>query len=337
MQTAGADCFRINLSHSNQDSFKRYVNIISKCGILPSIDTQGAQGRVVNVSGPENFKSQDIVLFNFKACGQEYSNSSGPKHVLTLNHQEIIDQVSVGDLIRVDFGGLIIKITDVYKDGTTFMGSVQSPGQCINNRAFDITNKTLKLLPLTEFDLWALNQSKAIHSPAIFHSFASSPKDIDSTREKSAESAKIIAKIESKKGLINLSEIAKASDGLLIDRGDLSREISISMIPYAVNKVIETCKELNKPVYIATNVLDSMMTKSLPSRAEISDIFNMFDSGATGMVLAAEAAIGDRPVESIQIIKHMEKIVKMKKLGLLGVLKNEDVKSVLTTELQHWL
>ena len=89
------------------------------------------------------------------------------------------------------------------------------------------------------------------------------------------------------------------------------------MIPAAVNMATKICQEINKPIYVATNVLDSLMSNALPSRAEISDIHNMLSMVVTGVVLAAEAAIGERPVESVQVVNHIRKIVKHQKLGLL--------------------
>ena len=184
--------------------------------------------------------------------------------------------------------------------------------------------------PLTEFDRWAINESIRFSPPAVFHSFASSEKDVSITRSLIPNSTALISKIENKEGLKNIEQIAKISDGLLVDRGDLSREISISMIPSAVNLVLDVGKRFNTPVYVATNVLDSMMTNALPSRAEISDMHNLFNQGVQGMVLAAEAAIGERPIESVQIISHIKKIVYNQKLGLLGIFDSDDLKTQLS-------
>ena len=119
---------------------------------------------------------------------------------------------------------------------------------------------------------------------------------------------KIIAKIESRQGLLNLHEIANEADAILVDRGDLSREIRISLIPGIVENIIATCNKYKIPCYIATNVLDSMMKEKLPSRAEISDIYNLLSLGAAGFVLAAEAAIGDHPIESVEVIRYMSAV-----------------------------
>ena len=332
MAASGADCFRVNLSHADENSFHTYLNLIKSANINPSIDTQGAQGRITSVEGGDQFLTGESVHFDFS--GNFNSNFD---HSLTINHKEIINQIAPGDLLRVDFTGLLIEITEIDKISSTFTGKVESEGKCTKNRAFDIQNKPIELHPLTEFDKWCLLNSQDKGIDAVFHSFASCALDVEQTRRLSPKGCKIIAKIESKKGLANINEIIESSDGVLIDRGDLSREISISMVPSAVTIAIEQCKQLNKDVYIATNILDSMMVESLPSRAEISDIHNLLEIGANGLVLAAEAAIGKQPIQSVQVINHMQKIVKMKKLGLLGILKNEDIRSQMNSTLEHWL
>lgn len=333
MANSGADCFRVNLSHADKCSFHTYLDLIKSANIKPSIDTQGAQGRITSVEGGDQFFEGESVHFGF--ANSEHNNDFD--HSLTINHKEIINQISPGDLLRVDFTGLLIKITEIDEMSSTFIGVVESKGKCTKNRAFDIQSKPIELHALTEFDKWCLSESQGKEIDAVFHSFASCALDIENTRRLSPTGCKIIAKVESKKGLANINEIIESSDGVLIDRGDLSREISISMVPSAVAIAIEQCKKLNKDVYIATNVLDSMMVESLPSRAEISDIHNLLEMGATGLVLAAEAAIGRQPIQSVQVINHMQKIVKMRNLGLLGILKNEDIRSQMNSTLAHWL
>ena len=146
----------------------------------------------------------------------------------------------------------------------------------------------------------------------------------------------IVAKIETINGLRNLEQICLESDAILVDRGDLSREISISMVPIATSSVLETCKALNKRCYVATNILESMMISKIPSRAEISDIYNLMTLGAGGIVLAAEAAIGSNPVESLYVVKHMRKLFELNQRRLLGIIKN-DVDPNIHHSLRNWL
>ena len=114
---------------------------------------------------------------------------------------------------------------------------------------------------------------------------------------------------------------ANQSDGILIDRGDLSREISIPLVPIATKKIIELCISVKKPVYLATNVLDSMMDANIPSRAEVSDILNSLSQGVNGIVLAAEVAIGNNPVKSVALLQYLIDTYENHNKGLLGLSK----------------
>ncbi|EAU71041.1 pyruvate kinase [Synechococcus sp. BL107] len=337
LDKAGADCFRINLSHSNEEEYYSYFQALSNAGIRPCIDTQGAQGRIIEVYGNKNLKEGESVDFLFGSHQRNMRKVDDSNEVLVLNHKEIIEQVSIDDILRIDFSGLIIKIKTIDRENKSFKGVVIAGGTCEKNRAFDIANKPLILKPHTEFDIWAIKESTKHSCPAIFHSFAESAEDIKTTRSLCKGQSKVIAKIESRRGLESIKEIATASDGILIDRGDLSREISISMVPVAVNLATKLCVEIEKPIYVATNVLDSLMSNSLPSRAEISDIHNMLTMGVTGMVLAAEVAIGARPIESVQVVNHIRKIVEAQKLGILGIFNSNDLKTELKGDLAHWL
>ena len=149
---------------------------------------------------------------------------------------------------------------------------------------------------------------------------------------------KLISKVETSKSLINIQEIFLDSDALLIDRGDLSREISIALVPIAVEKVLSISKDFNKDIYIATNILDSMMKSKVPSRAEISDIYNLLSMGAKGLVLAAEVAIGDHPVESVALVKYMMKLYEQYSNGLLGIGQySKPEQELVGKELFQWL
>ena len=134
------------------------------------------------------------------------------------------------------------------------------------------------------------------------------------------KNTKVISKIESRKGLSNLEEIVSVSDGVLIDRGDLSREISIGMTPFAVDTILKHCINKGKECFIATNILDSMMENPIPSRAEISDIWNLLSKGVSGFVLAAEVAIGKNPVESVAVINHMNNLFNSSKISFVDLI-----------------
>ena len=136
-------------------------------------------------------------------------------------------------------------------------------------------------------------------------SFAGSGSDVDQLRDIVGPDSTIISKIESRKALTNLAEIIDASDELLIDRGDLSREIPIEKIPFMQRRIISMAKLKGKPIYVATNCLESMCVSREPTRAEVNDIVSTLLMGSDGLVLAAETTIGQYPVEAVQMVRKL--------------------------------
>ena len=164
-------------------------------------------------------------------------------------------------------------------------------------------NQKIKLQPLTKKDEYAIkiaNQNK-IKFFAI--SFVNRSSDIDKVKKLVNNKAFIISKIETKSAMNELKSITNKSNALLIDRGDLSRYIPIEEIPPAQEKIIKIGKSKNVPVYVATNLLETMIKENQPTRAESQDIFSTLKQGASGLVLAAETAIGINPVGCVKFLK----------------------------------
>ena len=304
LKSLGLDSFRINLSHTNDELLDYYYSQFKLAGVIPSLDTQGAQIRI------SNLKNNNIIL-----RGEIISIGLSNSCDIGLNHQKFFDQIEVGDEVKIGFDGLIVRIVNVTKSYNKAEARVIHAGKIELNKAVDITNKAIELPGFTDFDIKCITQSFNHNVKAIFVSFCKGEECIQALKKMLVESGwsknqlpKIVAKIECRQGFLNLEKIANAADAILVDRGDLSREIKISIIPGIVENIIKTCKKNHKPCYIATNVLDSMMHEKLPSRAEISDIYNLLSLGVSGFVLAAEVAIGDHPVESVEVIKYMSSV-----------------------------
>ena len=308
LKAIGLNSFRINLSHSNEDLIDYYYKQFKLADVKPSLDTQGAQIRVTSLKKTKFNSFGEIVSIGI-------TNNDKCACDIGLNHEVFFKSIEEGDEIKLGFGGLIVKIISIKKEFCQANAQVLHVGEIELNKAVDITNKLLELPPFTDFDIQCIYNSKNHDIQEIFISFCSDEDCIHSLKTMLLKSGwgpdqlpKIIAKIESRKGLFNLRSIANAADGILIDRGDLSREIKISMVPGIVETIIMACKECNSPCYIATNILDSMMREKLPSRAEISDIYNLLSLGISGFVLAAEVAIGNHPIESVEVVKYMSSI-----------------------------
>ena len=142
--------------------------------------------------------------------------------------------------------------------------------------------------------------------------------DLNEVRKITGSNVFLISKIETKNSLINLNKIAKNSDALLIDRGDLSRYIPIEKIPIAQEQVIKFSKKNNKITYVATNLLETMIKETQPTRAESHDIYSTLKQGAKGLVLAAETAIGQNPVGCVKFLKKCINVFNKKNIKIVS-------------------
>ena len=159
---------------------------------------------------------------------------------------------------------------------------------------------------MTDKDYKAINVGKKYKIKNYALSFTNSSKDVK-TFNRLLPKCKKIFKLESLSALKNLKKIIKEGENFLIDRGDLSKSISLEQIPIAQRKIIKEVRKKRKKVYVATNLLESMIFNKSPTRGEVNDIFNILELGATGLVLAAETAIGNN---SINCINYLDKIIK---------------------------
>ena len=308
LEALGVCDFRINLSHcSNSESYDKYFDLVKTQGLKPSIDTQGAQARVVNQKSIKLKKNNLYTLMDF--CVDSINSTTN----LVLSHRGLTEQLQEGDILKLGFDGIsgtIIKSTKqdpLY--GTKIKidhGGILSP-----NKAIDVHRKNLIIPCLSEFDIEILTNLKGSEVKNVFLSFCNSLTLIDNVRKiiskiDGSSHIEIISKIENLEGVDNICEIARESDGVLIDRGDLSREVSLSKMHIVIDSIIAVCKMYRTPCYIATDIFDSMIAGStIPTRSEVSDLFTMFDKGISGIVLAAEVAIGKYPIECVKIARHL--------------------------------
>ena len=165
-------------------------------------------------------------------------------------------------------------------------------------------------LALSDKDIEAFSIGEKLNIKNYALSFTSQAGDIITLRNLFKNKINVTSKIESKKGLKNLSEILKEADNILIDRGDLSKEVPLHEIPKKQKEIIARALKSKTPIYVATNLLESMVTRMEPTRAEVNDVYNTLIDGATGLVLAAETAIGKYPEKCIEMIIKISKTVK---------------------------
>ena len=182
---------------------------------------------------------------------------------------------------------------------------VFSAGRLENNKGVHVENRSVKLDFLTKKDLQAIEAGKKLNIKNFALSFTNSVSDIIKFNKILPTQRKIF-KLESKQAIETFHMIIKVGNNFLIDRGDLSKEILIENIPYIQRKILKTAKKFkNKNIYIATNFLESMIENKFPTRGEANDIYNSLETGAKGLVLAAETAIGHYPKEAVTFLRKM--------------------------------
>jgi pyruvate kinase len=299
----GVDFVRVNMSHSRLEDLEYFINLSKKVGIPFILDTEGSQIRTGDLEqAPVYFKENDEV--------QIYAREIvGNTKKLCLRPGYVIEQLAVGDLIHIDFDTLVLRVTDVstaaqgYITGKTMTGGlIGSNKATVINPIFD---KRFDLPPLSPKDYQSIELGLKAGVEHIAVSFVRSGASIDEVRSVTQNKMKIISKIECVDALEHINEIIQKSDFILIDRGDLSKEIPIEKIPFTQKVIIYKARRYNTGVFVATNLLETMVEKSNPTRAEVHDVVNTIVDGALGLTLAAETAIGKHPMECINVLNKL--------------------------------
>ncbi len=296
-ENEGVYIFRINLSHTPLKDVLPTINKIRQWTDVPiCLDSEGAQMRNQNMkAGAVVFSSGDYIKIHFDSIVGDSGN-------ISFTPTGIARQFEVGDEVNVDFDHVSFRIHEIHDDYC--LALVTHGGEVGSNKAADITRE-LEFDPLTEKDLGAIRigLDNDIHHFAL--SFANRREDVEQMRAVCGPDANIICKIESLSGLANLEGIIDLADEILIDRGDLSRRIPIEKVPFLQRRIIAVAQAHKTPVYVATNLLESMVLRKSPTRAEVNDVVSTLLMGANGLVLAAETAIGQYPAESVAMVRRL--------------------------------
>lgn len=303
MKDLGVDFVRVNLSHSSLEELKYFIKLSKKIGLPFVLDTEGSQVRTGDLSQNQiSFEENDTVKIYDRPIPRD------PRG-LSLKPIGTIHKLEKGDLLHVDFDTLILRVKDTSTAPKGYITAQAVTSGCVGkNKAVIISQafkKSLGLPTLSPKDLMAIKIAIKEKIGHIAVSFVRRGSDIDEVRKATNNSMKIISKIECIDALNNIEEIIKKTDSLLIDRGDLSKEIPIERVPLAQKEIIKAACRKNKEVFVATNLLESMTKSRKPTRAEINDIANTILDGAAGLALAAETAIGDNPLLAIGMLKKV--------------------------------
>jgi len=305
------DIFRINLSHTNKDQIKSKIIYLKKNNIKNiCIDSEGAQIRTTLCKNKIFLKEKKIInIFN----NNRLSNS---KNIFMYPSFNILS-IKVSTKIFIGFNDLCLKVIKINKEKSCLICKVIKSGFLESKKGVHI-DSNIELPALTEKDIYAFNLAREFNLNHFAISFVNSHKDIEEVRKIVGPKSFIISKIETKKSLLNLLKISKISNALLIDRGDLSRYIPLEQIPIVQEQIIKFNNKINKPTYVATNLLETMINETLPTRAECHDIYSTLKQGAKGLVLAAETAIGRDPVSCVKFLEKSINTFYKKKINYIG-------------------
>jgi pyruvate kinase len=305
LKSQNVNFVRANLSHTSIEDLDNFIALANSAQIPFVLDTEGSQVRTgINKTDDLFYNEGDEIFIHDDDTLCDEKN-------LTLTPVGIIDQLEPGDLIYVDFNSVVISIIDSKrsKDGA-LLGIVKSAGSTGSNKGVFIDsfmNRRLDMDVITEKDVRAIELGLKRNVSIIALSFVRRASDIRLARELTKGKMKIISKIECVDALDNLTEIIDETDYLLIDRGDLSKEVSIEKIPILQKAIITEALKQEKKTFVATNLLESMLHSKMPTRAEVHDVSQTLISGAGGLILAAETAIGNNPFLCVNMIKKIAK------------------------------
>ncbi|MFD2647396.1 pyruvate kinase [Devosia albogilva] len=306
---AGADVFRINMSHASHDLMRQTVERIRTVearikrplGVL--VDLQGPKLRVWK------FKDGAVNL----VAGQKFTLDSiqddqGNSERVYLPHPEIIENVSVGDRLLLDDGKLQLKATRV--GGGAIETEVVYGGKLSDKKGVSLPDTLLPTGALTEKDHADLLAGLAAEADWIALSFVQRPEDIIDVRKIVQGRAGVMAKIEKPQAIDRLEEIVKLSDAIMVARGDLGVELPLETVPGLQKRMIRMCRRYGKPVVVATQMLESMITSPVPTRAEVSDVSIAVFEGADAIMLSAESASGQYPIEAVSTMNKVAAAVE---------------------------
>ena len=323
LSKAGANAFRLNCSHLNEAGLKDYVRKIRRAeeiikkpiGIL--VDLQGPKIRIGAVGNEDNLlKEGNIFLLDL-------NKEVGNKKRVSLPHKKIFESIKRGHLVLLDDGKIHLKVISVKKH--VIKCKVLQGGYIKSNKGVNLPETNIKTSVLSAIDKKFAAIAVKLGVDWIALSFVQKPNDIKDLRKICSNKVSIMAKIEKPSALDHIDSIADLADGIMIARGDLGVELPIESVPGWQKKIIRVARVKGKPVVVSTQMLESMTSSLTPTRAEVSDVANAVFEGADAIMLSAESASGDYPVETV---KMMNKIA-------LNIEKDSNYSDILSSQLEE--
>ena len=304
----GVDVFRLNFSHSSQEEHQKTINIINELNkelnlnIAILADLQGPKLRIGEVENNriELVEGEFINFVNEKCLGNSKK--------LYLSYPDLAKDVAIGDSILIDDGKVKLEVVESNKKDTV-KAKIIVGGVLSSRKGVNFPNTVITLPSMTDEDVSNALFALENNIDWIALSFVRKAEDVailkDLIKRKNG-TASVIAKIEKPEALNDLCNIVTIADAVMVARGDLGVELSFERVPLIQKKIVKMCISKGKPVIIATQMMESMITSFTPTRAEANDVANAVLDGADALMLSAETSVGKYPVETI---RNMQQII----------------------------
>ena len=302
LSSAGADAFRINMSHGTQQDKAALVSAIR------ALEEDGRPSTILfDLQGPKlrvgNFEGGSAVLKAGDAFRFDRDGAAGNTERVELPHPELFEAVDAGDRLLIDDGKVRLRVTAATPERIDAI--VEVGGKVSDHKGVNVPDVLVPIPALTEKDksdlAFALDQG----ADWIALSFVQRPEDVAEARELIGDKAALLAKIEKPAAIERLDAILQLADAVMVARGDLGVELPPEDVPPLQNQIVAAARQLGKPVVVATQMLESMIHSPSPTRAEVSDVATAIYDGADAVMLSAESAAGEYPCEAVEMMDRI--------------------------------
>ncbi len=305
---AGVDVMRLNMAHASHEWVAEVIWHIREVSnqlrrdVAIMMDVKGPEIRTGKLEQPIPLRVGEKIEFHTAAATSTHATIPS----VPVNYLGLPTDVTIGSVMLVDSG--LIRLGIIDKDDTHILAEVLTAGLLGSRRHINLPGVHVKLPALTVKDEDDLRAGVAAGIDFVALSFVRESEDVITLRrflDNLGSSAKIIAKIEDQAGVRNSKSIIRAADAVMVARGDLGIEIEYYKLPIVQRDLVKECQLQGKPVIIATQLLESMISSPMPTRAEISDVSNAVREQADAVMLSGETATGAYPLESVQVLKNI--------------------------------
>ena len=328
---AGCDVFRLNFSHGSVETHRQNLEWIRQLeekynhATCILADLQGPKLRVGEFKNIEESlkKGQKFIL--------DTNSKPGDNQRVNFPHSEIYEHLTPNTTLLINDGRIRLQVIEQNKD--SLITEVLNDGVISNNKGVNIPDVILPIDSLTSKDKADLQKALEMNVDWVALSFVQQAEDIHKLKKIVDGKALVMAKIEKPSAVKNIDDIIQAADGIMIARGDLGVEMPTEKVPIVQKNIIKRCRHYGKPVVVATQMLESMISNLVPTRAEASDVANAIYDGTDAVMLSGESAMGDYPVESVATMDRIiENVEKDKNNFNLEIEDEENIKKIDNTD-----